>query len=126
MSHKAINPLGTYYYRDAKNRILHREDGPALITAGGSQKWFIDGKPHRVGAPAIIWFDGDQDWYLNGKLHRLDGPARQWDCSDSFYINGTQYLKREFPQAVAKYVTYIEVTKQDIQTLLGNYRITEW
>lgn len=60
-------------------------------------------------------------------IHRLDGPAIDWSSPNSeFYINGTRYAEHQFPKAVANWVSYIEVTKQEINTLIGKYRIVEW
>lgn len=41
------------------NGVLHREDGPAVISPT------------------------HQEWYLNGVLHRTDGPARMFHCAPS-------------------------------------------
>jgi len=49
------------------NRLLDREDGPAVIDKGGSQWWFRNGKCHREDGPAVIYPDGSLHWYLNGK-----------------------------------------------------------
>lgn len=62
------------YYNEAG--VLHREDGPAYITASeepgdppGTLEWWFEGERHRIGAPAVVygireipalWFrDGD-------------------------------------------------------------------
>ena len=54
---------------------LHRIDGPAVIMANGTLKWFKNGKCHRTDGPAIVFPDGSEEWYINGQLHRDDGPA---------------------------------------------------
>ena len=117
---------GISYYKDAKCKILHREDGPAREYPRGTKAWYFDNKLHRDDGSAVIWHDGDQDWYRDGKLHRLDGPARIWTTFNTFYVNGVRYKDHNFPKAVANWVSYVEVTKQDLQTILGNYRIVEW
>ena len=48
-----------------KDGVLHREDGPALITAN-SRRWYLHGKCHREDGPAIEWADGDKWWYFDG------------------------------------------------------------
>ncbi len=53
----------------------HRDDGPAVINAEGTQFWFQRGELHRDGGPAVVWSDGTQKWYRHDKLHRDDGPA---------------------------------------------------
>ncbi len=57
---------------------LHRDDGPAIIHADGTQRWFQHGERHRDGGPAWIWPDGAQHWYQHHMLHRDDGPALIW------------------------------------------------
>jgi hypothetical protein len=83
-----------------KHGLLHREDGPAVISEGGNTQWYKDGKLHRLDGPAKVhprnphkdrWYkdgllhrDGGpakadkevEEWYKDGKLHRTDGPAR--------------------------------------------------
>jgi hypothetical protein len=66
--------ISKYYYNDGtissfkyRDKILHREDGPA-----------------------IEWADGDKSWWVNGRRHRLDGPAFG---SNSWYIKGMFYSK---------------------------------
>jgi hypothetical protein len=70
----------------------HREDGPAIIYADGSQEWYLNGEHHRLDGPAIIWPSGTQEWYRNGKHHREDGPAiitakgnHAWCLNDNEY-----------------------------------------
>jgi hypothetical protein len=59
------------------NGQLHCSNGPAVIYASGSKKWYKNG-------PAIIRTNGNKQWYINGKLHRLDGTAIE-------HANGTQH-----------------------------------
>lgn len=114
------------YYKDKNHKIIHREDGPAIIYPNGTKIWFQNGKHHRVDGPAVEWYDGGQIWYQYGKLHRLDGPASTTLGEDYYAINGRDVWQREFPTAVAKYVSYIEVTTEDIKRSIGKYRIVEW
>lgn len=51
-----------------KNKMLHREDGPAYIWADGTEVYYLNGKLHREDGPAIIWADGTEGYYyLNGE-----------------------------------------------------------
>ncbi len=92
----------------------HRDDGPAIIEADGTRKWYQHGKLHRDGEPAVIrangvseWRqygelhrdggpamtgpDGMQVWYQNGKRHREDGPADVWaDGTQEWYWHGKE------------------------------------
>jgi len=68
--------------------LLHREDGPAVISPDGYQWWYRKGKPHREDGPAVIFTDGFQRWYRNGKYHREDGPAAIFtDGSQAWWLN---------------------------------------
>ena len=58
---------GNKRYYNAEGQ-KHREYGPAVIWADGSQIWFLNGQKHRVDGPAAIYADGSQEWYTNGKL----------------------------------------------------------
>ena len=61
-------------WRNAQEQ-LHRDFGPAVVLADGTQEWWRNGQRHREDGPAIVWPDGSQHWYRNDKLHREDGPA---------------------------------------------------
>ena len=56
----------TYWYKDAKCTILHRENGPAIEYADGSKSWWQNGQRHRADGPAIEWTSGRKDWFING------------------------------------------------------------
>jgi len=45
---------------------LHRDDGPAIIRADGSEEWYQHDKLHRDDGPAIIRADGSGEWYQHG------------------------------------------------------------
>jgi hypothetical protein len=66
---------GQVYYTVGYSRVLHREDGPAVIYENGDMYWYRYGKQHRVGGPAEIYSDGEKTWFKNGKIHRDGGPA---------------------------------------------------
>jgi len=73
-----------YWYRNNK---LHRELGPAIIVPCGAQEWYQNGLRHREDGPAIVYADGTQCWYYNDERHREDGPAivrpggfQDWYC----------------------------------------------
>jgi len=93
-----------HYYKDDSvldcwdgNRIPHRDDGPAIEYANGSEEWYIDGMFHREDGPAVKWINGRKEWWVNGKLHREDGPAIEFaDGKKGWYINGKHLTKEEF------------------------------
>lgn len=48
--------------------VLHRDDGPAIIKAGGGEFWYYQfGKLHREDGPAVIRADGMKEYWLNGE-----------------------------------------------------------
>ena len=55
-----------YYYKDKAKKILHREDGPAVVDADGNKIWWLNGKCHRIDGPALERYDGFKSWYVNG------------------------------------------------------------
>lgn len=73
------------------NGNLHREDGPAIEHVNGTKEWFLNGQRHREDGPAIEYSDGSKYWYLNGNLHREDGPAIEHDGSKTWYLYGKRH-----------------------------------
>jgi hypothetical protein len=79
------------------NGVLHREDGPALISSGGSKHWYQNGSLHRIAGPAVERSNGDTEWWLCGERHRLNGPAIEHsDGYKEWWIKGRQYTEEEF------------------------------
>jgi hypothetical protein len=79
-------------WRDDEGR-LHREDGPAVIHANGSTKWYRHGVRHREGGPACEYANGTEKWYRNGLRHRdpLEGPAASYpDGRRIYFIDGVR------------------------------------
>tara|TARA_R110002049_G_scaffold28977_1_gene98624 strand:+ start:12495 stop:12878 length:384 start_codon:yes stop_codon:yes gene_type:complete len=88
------------WYTIKKPKMLHREDGPAVIEYNGDfvvlrKEWYKNGVLHRDGKPARIltYYYNKKEWYKNGLRHREDGPACiSYDCFGNehvkFYING--------------------------------------
>ena len=56
----------TRWYKDAKCKVWHRENGPAIEYADGSKSWWQNGLLHRTDGPAIEWPSGNKAWYING------------------------------------------------------------
>lgn len=128
--------------------ILHRTDGPALVSEGGIA-WCINGKLHRIGAPAFtdnvqeIWSvkgklhreDGPavktevrHCWLVNGKRHRLDGPAVvSLSTGPEYFVNGKCYPSGMlYNRAVANWLSYKDITREEIKQQIGNFKIVEW
>jgi len=69
----------------------HREDGPAVKSANGTNFWYRKGEQHREDGPALIQMNTTRVWYRNGKKHRLDGPAVIWSTGDiQYWIEGVE------------------------------------
>ena len=113
-----VNEEGTTrWYKDAKCKVLHRENGPAVEYAGGTKEWCQNGQLHRTDGPAVEYTDGSKLWYQNGQRHRTDGPAIEWRDGDKrWYINGEELSEAEFLAATQP---VIEMTVADVEKLLG-------
>ena len=62
-----VDDVGTTrWYKDAKCKILHRENGPAIEYANGDKYWCQNDRVHRTDGPAIEHADGTKYWYING------------------------------------------------------------
>lgn len=60
---KNMDEYGYVTYR--LNKILHREDGPAVENADGYKAWWLNGLRHRTDGPAIEYSNGNKEWYLD-------------------------------------------------------------
>lgn len=128
---KQLNNNTYYYFYDA----LHREDGPAIEFADGSEEWYINGKrhnnegpaikrvngdkewwyanmKHRLDGPAIEHSSGHKEWWVSGKLHRRDGPAIIYaDGSETYFINGIEQASRRTKSFTPRTNNFIESNK---------------
>ena len=142
----------TKWYKDSKHTILHRTDGPAAVYEDGAEAWYVNGLRHCIDGPACIYPNGDkfwyqwsqlhreggpaivfgddntEHWYFRDKLHRLDGPATYGPHEPSrFYVNGVHYHHPDkYALAVAYWLSYQEVTREEIKQQIGQFRIVEW
>ena len=57
----------TRWYKDAKCKILHRENGPAIEWADGTKLWYQNGLRHRTDGAAVEFLDGGKAWFINGE-----------------------------------------------------------
>ena len=107
----------TRWYKDAKCKILHRENDPAVQYTDGTKFWFQNGQCHRTDGPAIEWSYGTKSWWQNGQYHRTDGPAiERADGYKFWYINGEGMTEAEFLAATQPVV---ELTVADVEKLVG-------
>ena len=61
-----VDAQGTCMYRDHRN-MIHRLNGPAIITVDGQRYWYQNNQLHRTDGPAVEWTNDRYYWYLNGK-----------------------------------------------------------
>jgi hypothetical protein len=94
--HNGSGPAWERYWHDAvafttwvactiwlENDQVHRNDGPALIKADGTEMWFCHGRIHRDdGLPAVIKPDGTREYYVNGVQIRVEAPEERKDALD--------------------------------------------
>lgn len=63
----------------------------------GTKYWFLDRLLHREDGPAIEHANGTKFWYQNDNLHREDGPACEFaDGMKFWHIDGKQITEKEF------------------------------
>ena len=107
----------TRWYKDAKCKVSHRENGPAVEWANGDKLWHQNGQLHRENGPAIEWASGAKRWYQEGRRHRIDGPAVVYaNGSKAWYINNKEMTEAEFLAATQP---AIEMSVADVEKLLG-------
>lgn len=70
--YRVIDPSGARYW--LKNKIFHREDGPAAIYYDGRKEWWKNGMKHREDGPAVIKPDGEKEWWINNQLYAGKKP----------------------------------------------------
>lgn len=59
--------------RFLRDGVLHREDGPALVSREGDEHWYRHGLRHRVGGPAVTSRNGATRYFEHGaELPRPD------------------------------------------------------
>ena len=67
------------------------EDG-MHVDKFGHKRWYLNGLRHREDGPAVIWAGGSKAWFKNDELHREDGPAREWaDGPKEWWLNDKEY-----------------------------------
>lgn len=88
-----VTPEKTVWYREGTN-ALHREDGPAIVFADGTKRWYVNDRLHREDGPAVEHTNGTKQWF----------------------INGTQLTEQEFLERTAPVK---ELTVAEIEQLLG-------
>ena len=107
----------TRWFKDAKCKIVHRENGPAIEWYNGDIEWWQNGQVHRTDGPAVDHADGTKRWYQRGQKHRTDGPAIEYTNGYlEWWLNDKQMTEAEFLAATQPVV---EMTVADIEKLVG-------
>lgn len=84
--------------------LLHREDGPAVSYANGTNHWYLNGLAHREDGPAVERTNGAYDWYLNGKNYtqaefKIEIARRKNTCDGKVVeIDGKKYTLTEYTE----------------------------
>ena len=88
------------WWRDRENK-LHRADGPAVERGSGRKEWWWHGLLHREDGPALITRTFKR-WYKNGNLHRDDGPAVEGPGKQEWYQDGHKMKPEQIAAVQAK------------------------
>ena len=90
-THRIVLPDGAEIWKNDKGEI-HRDNGPAILKADGTQVWYDSHRIHRDDGPASIGPRGEF-WYHFGRFHRVDGPAAMYAVGEhQWYLNGVRYI----------------------------------
>lgn len=72
--------------------MVHRLDGPAIISDSGYTVWSQYGLRHREDGPALMRGCGSTEWWIHGKQHRIDGPAVDDGYGNvEYWVNDIEY-----------------------------------
>lgn len=83
---------------------VYSGDSQRFTDGEGNEEWRNSkNQLHREDGPAMVWADGTRKWYYNGVLHREDGPAIEWGSTrsgreDAWYIDGEPQDTAEMEQ----------------------------
>lgn len=62
----------------------------------GNKFWYYKGRYHREDGPAIEYADGTNIWLINGIHHRTDGAAIESHDEICWCFKGSVYSKEEW------------------------------
>jgi hypothetical protein len=80
---------------------LHREDGPARVTAA-RREWYRYGQLHRDhDLPAVVASDGGREWWVRDQCHRSGGrPAATGSGSSRWLAGGVWHRGADKPAII--------------------------
>jgi hypothetical protein len=97
--------LANWFEIPDKDYIWYRLQGYTIAADKYRVVWLLDSKLHREDGPAVITANGGQAWWLNDKLHRTDGPAVIWaNGGQARWLNGKEYTESEWKNAIGELV----------------------
>jgi len=94
-----VDEDGNKYWYLNDNDKRHREDGPAIEYANGTNYWYINDDLHREDGPAVEYADGSKFWYLNG---RRVSEAEIMENQQTIDIDGKKFTLAQIKAALAK------------------------
>lgn len=89
-----------------KDGLLHREDGPAVLSPNGDVFFYQNGLLHREGKPCSVLADGSRVWCLYGVPYREDGGPvviskdgkKLWYSETDGLVHWTPVTKQKRPE----------------------------
>lgn len=73
--------------------------------------YYCHGLLHRINGPSLITNDKDMHWCQYGTSHRMDGPAiifRGIMSWRKYYIHGVEYTKNAFKRYIVRHNTALK------------------
>ena len=81
----------------------------------GTTYWTVNRKFHREDGPAVKWANGSEKYYLNDKLHREDGPAvKLANGTEEYWLNNKKYSKEDFDKEISKRKNKVKKIKKSL------------
>lgn len=90
---------------------LESTEQPTMTQNGSTKVWRLHGNLHRQGGPAVEHASGSEEWYQHGKMHREDGPAVVFSADDQESLGAPH--SREY-YLHGKYYDSLETWAQDV------------
>ena len=81
------NTNGTIRYFNADGK-LHNPNGPAVVYADGSKRYYINDKLHNENGPAVVYADGSKFYYINDK-RLTEAEFKAWQAKQSAPLHNT-------------------------------------
>lgn len=96
------NTGGTFYFKDRRMTIYHREDGPAYVGVSGTKEWYLNGKRHREDGPAIEYSNGAKEWWLHNNQVSEEDHKHLTSKEPKINIEGKEFTVSELKALIEK------------------------